>query len=191
LTPVRPPAAFLDRDGVLNAAPIIDGVPHPPPRADDVEILPYVSEACATLVQAGVRLIAVTNQPDIARGKVSRAIVDEINEELLRQLPLTDIVVCPHDDADECACRKPRPGMILDAAARHGLALDRSVLVGDRWRDIAAGQAAGVATVFVDHNYDERRPIGPDLVVRSLREAIPFILRRAGKDHSRIHDERI
>src|SRR5262245_66510962 len=121
-------------------------------------------------------LICVTNQPEIARGGVDPAQVEAINERLAAELELDEVVVCPHDDADGCDCRKPRPGMILDAAARLGLALDRSVMVGDRWRDIAAGRAAGVCTIFVDHNYDERRPVGHDLTVRGLHEAVSFIV---------------
>ena len=178
------PAAFLDRDGVLNDVHLVYGVPHPPSSPSELELLPLVIEACQTLHAAGIRLVVVTNQPDIARGTTTRAAVDEINDELRRVLPLTDVVVCPHDDTDGCGCRKPRPGMILDAAAKHGIALGRSVMVGDRWRDIAAGRAAGVANVFVDHNYDERRPIGHDLTVRGLHEATSFILNWARKDDS-------
>ena len=176
------PAAFLDRDGVLNEVRLVNGVPHPPSSPSELRLLPHVAEACRTLDEAGIRLIVVTNQPDIARGTTTRSEVDSFNDELRHLLPLTDVMVCPHDDGDGCGCRKPLPGMILDAALAHGLALDRSVMVGDRWRDVAAGQAAGVATVFVDHDYDERRPTGHDLTVQGLHEAIPFILNRARKD---------
>ena len=68
-----------------------------------------------------------------------------MHRRLRAELPLDDVVVCPHDDADGCGCRKPRPGMILDAARRLELDLDRSVAVGDRWRDIEAAHRAGVA----------------------------------------------
>jgi len=81
-----------------------------------------------------------------------------------------------HDDADACACRKPRPGMLVDSARRHEVALEASVMVGDRWRDVEAGKAAGCRTVFVDHGYDERQPVGPDAVVTSLAAAVPVIL---------------
>jgi D-glycero-D-manno-heptose 1,7-bisphosphate phosphatase len=183
LITARHPAVFLDRDGVLNEVRLVDGVPHPPSCPSELELLPLVVEACHSLHDAGVRLVVVTNQPDIARGITTRAAVDEINDELRRLLPLADVVVCPHDDADGCTCRKPLPGMIVNAAEVHGLALSRSVMVGDRWRDIAAGRAAGVATVFVDRNYDERRPTGHDLTVRGLHEATSFILNRAREDH--------
>jgi D-glycero-D-manno-heptose 1,7-bisphosphate phosphatase len=175
------PAVFLDRDGVLNRSLVRDGTPEPPRRPDDVEILPGVAKSCAELRAAGFALVVVTNQPEIARGTLTRKTVDAINGEISASLPLDEIVVCPHDDADGCDCRKPRPGMLLDATERHGIDLEHSYLVGDRWRDIGAGQAAGVKTIFVDRGYDERRPEKPDAVVGDLTEATVWILEDANK----------
>jgi D-glycero-D-manno-heptose 1,7-bisphosphate phosphatase len=169
-------AVFVDRDGVLNHSPIQDGKPVSPRGLDDLEILPGVKEACERLRAAGFMLIVVTNQPEIARGTLTRETVEAINERLREELPLDEIVICPHDDADNCACRKPKPGMPLDAARRHDLDLPSSYLVGDRWRDIGAGQAAGCVTVFVDRGYDERQPESPDARVRDLTEAAAWIL---------------
>jgi D-glycero-D-manno-heptose 1,7-bisphosphate phosphatase len=123
-------------------------------------------------------LVCVTNQPDIARGTQDVATVAAMNERLRELLGLDDIVVCPHDDEDGCVCRKPRPGMILDAARRLDLDVSRSVTVGDRWRDIEAGRAAGTWTVFVDCGYTERQPDRPDLIVEGLKEAVPWIIDR-------------
>jgi D-glycero-D-manno-heptose 1,7-bisphosphate phosphatase len=167
---------FLDRDGVLSRAFVVDGVPRPPAAPQELELLPGVREACAALHEAGLLLVVVTNQPDIARRSVHSETVDLQNEELRATLPLDDIVVCPHDDADGCECRKPKPGMLVEAARRHGIDLARSVMVGDRWRDIAAGRAAGCSTVFVDHDYAETRPMSPDLTVSSLVDAVSWIL---------------
>jgi D-glycero-D-manno-heptose 1,7-bisphosphate phosphatase len=175
------PAVFLDRDGVVNRSLVRDGTPEPPRGPDDVEILPGVAEACAELRAAGFALVVVTNQPEVARGTLTRQAVDAINGKIAASLPLDEIVVCPHDDADGCDCRKPRPGMLLDAARRHGIDLERSYLVGDRWRDIGAGQAASVRTVFVDRGYDERRPQNPDATVSDLTEAAVWILEDANK----------
>jgi D-glycero-D-manno-heptose 1,7-bisphosphate phosphatase len=172
-------AVFLDRDGVLNEARVVDGRPYPPSGLDDVKILPGVQEACAALSAAGLPLIVITNQPDIARGTADRAEVDAINDRLLRVLSLDEVVVCPHDDADGCACRKPRPGMLLDAARRHGIDLARSVTVGDRWRDVEAGRAAGTRTVFLDRHYAEARPSAPDLTVGDLKESTEWIIETA------------
>lgn len=177
-----PRAVFLDRDGVLNRAVVRGGRPHPPDDLAAVEVLPGAAEACATLRGAGFLLIVITNQPDIARGTRTRADVDSINQRLSELLRLDEIRVCPHDDQDGCECRKPSPGLLLAAARDRGIDLGRSVMVGDRWRDIEAGERAGCWTVFVDHGYSERRPERPDLTVCSLGEAVPWILAAASKE---------
>jgi len=172
-------AVFLDRDGVVNRAILREGKPYPPKTLSELRVLHGVREACRKLREAGFALILITNQPDIARGAVSAEQVAEINGRLQRYLQLDDIRVCPHDDAAHCACRKPKPGLLLDAARRWNIDLSRSYFVGDRWRDVAAGQSAGCQAVFVDHGYRERRPDGPYLQVRSLQEAANWILRTA------------
>ena len=167
---------FLDRDGVLNAPRIVDRRPYPPRSLDELEVLPGVPEALQELHDAGLALIAVTNQPDIARGTTTESEVGELNDALRDRLGLDEVVVCPHDDADACSCRKPLPGMIVSAALRWDLDLGRSVTVGDRWKDIEAGRAAGTRTVFIDRNYDEPAPSSPDLTVSELHECVPWIL---------------
>jgi D-glycero-D-manno-heptose 1,7-bisphosphate phosphatase len=168
-------AVFLDRDGVLNDVEVRGGTPCPPSSADRMRLLPGVVDACRRLGELGYVLVVVTNQPDIARGRQSRAEIDRMHAFLRRRLPLDDIVVCPHDDADDCPCRKPRPGMLLDAAARLGLDLSRSFCVGDRWRDVEAAKRAGVRAIHIERHYGERKAVGADAVVSSLPDAIPFI----------------
>jgi D-glycero-D-manno-heptose 1,7-bisphosphate phosphatase len=165
---------FLDRDGVLNEAVLRDGRPHPPSTAAEIVLRPGVREACARLREAGFLLVMVTNQPDIARGTTDREAVDRINDVLVTELGLDAACVCPHDDADACGCRKPAPGLILDAAGRFDLDLGASLMVGDRWRDIAAGAAAGVSTVWVRSTYRERAPSDPDHVIDGLDELVPI-----------------
>ncbi len=169
------PAVFLDRDGVLNRAVVRDRRPYPPASAAEVEILPGVAEACAGLSQDGFVLVVVTNQPDIARGRQSVEAVEEIHRALRAHLYVDAIYVCPHDDADGCPCRKPRPGLLLQAAAEHAIDLSASFMVGDRWRDVEAGRQAGCRTVFVDYDYDEARPQAADAVVGSLPEVTDWI----------------
>jgi D-glycero-D-manno-heptose 1,7-bisphosphate phosphatase len=170
-------AVFLDRDGVLNAAVMRDGKPYPPASAAVIEIVTVFRDAVAQLGAACFVRIVVTNQPDIARGTTTREQVDAIHARLQAELPLDAIYVCPHDDADKCICRKPLPGMLFQAAAEHGLRLTHSFMVGDRWRDIEAGRAAGgCRTVFVDRGYSEQRPEQPDATVAGLLEAAAWIL---------------
>lgn len=171
---MNPRAVFLDRDGVLNRAVVRGGKPYPPGSAADVEIPADVRPALARLKAAGFRLVVVTNQPDVARGRQHRAVVEAINSVLAAALPLDEFRVCYHDDVDGCGCRKPEPGLLLRAPAHD---LGRSVMVGDRWRDVEAGRRAGVrATILVDHGYDEAVRSEPDCRVRSLAEAVDWIL---------------
>src|SRR5580700_6019682 len=135
-------AVFLDRDGVLNRAFLQGGVPSPPRGPDEVEILPGVAEACRLLRRAGYVLIVVTNQPDVARGRQRREVVDAINQVVRRAVDVDDVRVCFHDDVDACSCRKPAPGLLLEAGREWQIDLSSSFMVGDRWRDIEAGRRA-------------------------------------------------
>jgi D-glycero-D-manno-heptose 1,7-bisphosphate phosphatase len=149
MTNGRQPAVFLDRDGVLNRSVYRDGVASPPHSLDDFELLPGVREAVDQLKGAGYVLVVVTNQPDIARGTQSASVVDAMNAVIERELGIDAVLVCPHDDVDDCECRKPKPGMLLEAMERFDIDRDRSFMVGDRWRDVAAGRAAGCRTIQV------------------------------------------
>jgi D-glycero-D-manno-heptose 1,7-bisphosphate phosphatase len=173
-------AVFLDRDGVLVRAIVRDGKPYPPQDATDFVIAPEAPAALDRLKALGFRLLVVSNQPDVARGTQTREAVDAMNAALQSALPLDDIAVCFHDDDADCDCRKPNPGLITLGASRYGIDLASSFLVGDRWRDIAAGQRAGVRTVFIDYHYNERRPEPEaDATVSSLTEAVDWIAARS------------
>ncbi len=175
-------AVFLDRDGVINRTFVRDGKPFPPTTLQELEVLPGVSEALQELKQDGYKLLVVTNQPDVAREKQSRQTIEAMHQALSAQLPLDDILVCYHTDEDKCDCRKPMPGMLLEAAKKHNIDLAASFMVGDRWRDIEAGYNAGCKTILIDYGYSERPPAhAPDLRVGSLREAADWIIRTAPK----------
>jgi D-sedoheptulose 7-phosphate isomerase len=175
-------AVFLDRDGVINRAFVRDGKPFPPPTPQELQILPGVPEALRELKANGFKLLLVTNQPDVGRGKLSVQTLDAMHEDLRAHLPLDDILVCCHTDEDKCDCRKPMPGMIIEAARKHNIDLAASFMVGDRWRDIDAGYNAGCKTILIDYGYSERPPDHePDLRVGSLREAADWIIRATPK----------
>lgn len=168
MSPPLRPAVFLDRDGVINRTSVRDGVPYPPASLAELELLPGVDEALALLAGEGWPLIVVTNQPDVARGTQRREAVEEINARLQAELPLLAVYTCYHDNRDDCACRKPRPGMWLQAAADHALDLQRSVSVGDRWSDIVAGAAAGTTTYLLDFPYSQGDRCKPDFRMPDL-----------------------
>jgi D-sedoheptulose 7-phosphate isomerase len=171
-------AVFLDRDGVINRAFVRDGKPFSPPTSQELEVLPGVPDALHELKSHGFELLVVTNQPDVGRGKQPRETLDTLHRMLRKRLPLDDIFVCCHTDEDKCNCRKPMPGLLLEAARKHNIDLAASFMVGDRWRDVEAGYNAGCKTILIDYGYSERPPDHePDLRVSSLREAADWIIR--------------
>lgn len=170
-------AVFLDRDGVINTAILKNNRPYPPASLSELRVLPGVSSALEKLRSWDFEIVVITNQPDIARGVVNKALVDEINNALTSLLGIKYFYVCPHDDGDNCDCRKPKPGLIIGAAADLRINLAESFVVGDRWRDISAGQAAGCTCFFIDYSYDEKPPTTPYLSVKSLSEAVELIVR--------------
>jgi D-glycero-D-manno-heptose 1,7-bisphosphate phosphatase len=174
-------AVFLDRDGVINRAVVQDGKPFPPRSVAEVEVLPDAKDALLRLRDAGYVLIVVTNQPDVARGTQTQDQVEQINARLAAELAIDEFMVCYHDDVAGCACRKPNPGGLLEAAERHEVDLNRSYIVGDRWRDVEAGQRAGCTPFFIDYGYSEREPEPPFLRVRSLAEAAEQIVTKSDR----------
>jgi transaldolase len=175
-------AVFLDRDGVLNRTVLRNGKPEPPAGLHQLEIIPDVPAALARLKAAGFRLVVVTNQPDVPRGYQTQAGVEAINAALQARLPVDEFRVCYHDDSHGCACRKPAPGLLLEAAAAAELDLSASFMVGDRWRDVEAGQRAGCPSLFIDYGYAEPRPTGCFTAVQTLTEAVNHILGEAMTD---------
>jgi len=168
-------AVFLDRDGVINRAEVHEGKPYPPANLAVMELLPGVPAALQALHLADWMLIVVTNQPDVARGTTPRIAVEAINTHLQQILPIDEFRTCYHDSEDGCDCRKPSPGALLASAREHNIDLCRSFMVGDRWRDVEAGQRAGCKTVFIDYGYDEKQPKSCDYKVQSLQEAVTII----------------
>jgi len=176
-------AVFLDRDGVINRALEREQKPYPPRTLAEFEILPEVPDACARLKQAGFLLIVVTNQPDVGRGTLKQELVEAIHAEMCRRLPIDRVEVCYHpgQGASACDCRKPKPGMILHAARALDIDPARSWVVGDRWRDIDCGHAAGCRTIFIDRGYREELRKKPHFSAGNLAQAADIILSESQK----------
>jgi len=171
-------AVFLDRDGVLNRAVVRDGKPYPPHELEEFAILPEAPAALSALHRAGLLLVVVTNQPDVARGTQRRDVVEAMHRRLREALPIDDIRACYEVDGPESTCYKPKPGMLLSAAADLAIDLPASFMIGDRWRDVGAGRAAGCFTIFIDRGYRESCRDTPDAVCRDLAEAAAIVLDR-------------
>lgn len=176
-------AIFLDRDGVLNHPVIREGKSYPPSRIEDLKIYAGLRGQLQRLKDRGFTLIVVTNQPDVARGTTPKSTVESINAAIAREIPAIDrIIVCYHDNADGCDCRKPKPGMLLAGAAEFDVDLPRSYMIGDRKGDVDAGRAAGIRTIFVDRGYREAAPTNYDHKVSSTSEALQIIERESDNE---------
>jgi D-glycero-D-manno-heptose 1,7-bisphosphate phosphatase len=171
-------AVFLYRDGVINRALEHEHKPYPPTSLAEFEILPDVPAACAKLKAAGFLLVVATNQPDVGRGTLAKEAVEKIHAYMTAQLPIDRVEVCFHSGnrAPDCDCRKPKPGMLLRAAHELGIDLAQSWMVGDRWRDVDCGHAAGCKTIFIDRGYAEELKQKPDFSAGNLAAAAHIIL---------------
>ena len=173
---IKNKAIFLDRDGVLNKAIVKNRKPYPPSNIEELEILPGVYEGLQLLRHAGFKLIVISNQPDVVRGVTNIDIVDEINNSISKQLKVDEIICCFHDDCDNCECRKPKPGMILQAVKKWDIDLSISYLIGDRWRDIQTAKNIGLTSILINYDYNEKK-IEADFECSNLEEAANFILK--------------
>jgi len=170
-------AVFLDRDGVVNAAIVKEGRPYPPWAVDDFQLLPGVVDACTSLRGAGFALVVATNQPDVGRGTLAQETVEEMHRIMRDQLPIDRVEVCYEAGGKQSSeFRKPRPGMLLKAARELDIDLAQSYMIGDRWRDIDCGHAAGCTTIFIDRGYDEALQQQPDFIAADLPSAARLIL---------------
>jgi len=177
-------AVFLDRDGVLTRANVRNGKPYAPRSLADLEILPDARAATTALNADGFRLVVITNQPDVGNGLLDMAVVEAMHCRLRDELPINLIKACYHRQSDGCYCRKPHPGMLIEAAGELDVDLTRSFVVGDRWSDVEAGRSQGCRTVFVDRGYSEPRLTNASAVVSSVADAAAWILqaKRIGGD---------
>lgn len=188
-------AVFLDRDGVINAMVYHAefGLVDSPARPEEFEMLPGVATAVARIHSLGFLAIVISNQPGIAKGKYTHALLEATTARMHAALAdggaaLDDVYYCLHHPSAtleayrmRCDCRKPRPGLLLRAAEAWQIDLSRSYFVGDGITDVQAGQAAGCRTLLVNSRKcylcDElaRQGAEPDFIVKNLPEAVEVI----------------
>jgi D-glycero-D-manno-heptose 1,7-bisphosphate phosphatase len=140
---------FFERDGILTVARVERQHQATPLSLEDFKIDPAALPALSKLKEAGFVLIATTNQPGISRGTLSRRDLDRMHDLLRRSFPLDDIMVCPHDETDQCPCRKPAPGLFTEAAFKWHLDLERSFVVSDKWQDARAARTVGCTSMII------------------------------------------
>jgi D-glycero-D-manno-heptose 1,7-bisphosphate phosphatase len=171
---VKRRAVFLDRDGVLVRAAPAKGYAYGPVTLEDFSLFPNLTEPVERLRLAGFLTILATNQPAIARGQMSWETLNEMHRRLREVVPLDDVEICPHSDADRCACRKPKPGMLMAAAEKFDLDLAASFFVGDTHRDVEAALAAGATPILIDRSYNQGLLVA--YRVKDMAEAVRVIL---------------
>ncbi len=173
--PMDSAAVFFDRDGVLAIPEIRDGRSFAVRRLEDFAVYADAQESVRRVKALGAIAVVVTNQPDVGNGLVGRAVVEAMHERLRLMVPVDEVYACYHTRADNCGCRKPKPGMLLAAAHDHGIDLARSVMVGDRASDVAAGQRAGCRTILIAAHCRDEDSAGADWVAANLTETVDYI----------------
>jgi D-glycero-D-manno-heptose 1,7-bisphosphate phosphatase len=168
-------AVFLDRDGVINKTFIKDDKPYAPLIYEELEILPGVKESIVKLKNLNFICLVVTNQPDVSRGKIKKETVIKMNNFLKEEIKLDDFFVCYHDDQDDCKCRKPKSGLLIDAAKKWDVDFKKSYMIGDRWKDVEAGFNVGCKTIFINNNYKETKKIVSNFTTTNLINAVYII----------------
>ena len=161
-------AIFLDRDGVVNFSIIRDKKPYAPMYLSELEIIPEIKKVIDFFKQRQFKVLVVTNQPDVARGKVTIDEVEKINEFIQSQLSIDEIFTCYHDDQDQCECRKPKPGAFMTLSKKYNIDLTESIMVGDRAKDIEAARNANCPSVFIDYGYSEPKPVTQNYTINSV-----------------------
>ena len=171
---------FFERDGILNLVHVDRQHQVCPLTLDEFKVNTRIAPLLKRLKAEGFLLIATTNQPGLSRGYQSRSELDRMHDLLRREFPLDDILVCPHDETDLCPCRKPKPGLLAEAAFKHQLNLDRSFVVSDKWQDAEAARATGCTSLLLQSPWIGK--VHHDFVLPDLSAIVEKILQlRAAK----------
>ena len=129
------------------------------------------------LKNKGFLIFVLSNQPDIKSGKLSNYSLKFMNLIIKKYFFIDEIYICPHGKNDNCECRKPRPGMLIEASKKWNIDLKKSFLIGDRWKDISAGKIMNCTTIFIDYDYDELKPRNSNYNFINISNMIKFIKR--------------
>ncbi|WP_440634192.1 HAD-IIIA family hydrolase [Candidatus Pelagibacter sp. HIMB1746] len=162
-------AFFFDRDGVLNKAVIKNKKPYPPKNLEELIIDEDAFEIIKFLKKKKFKIFVFTNQPDVAKKKIKKKEVIKINNFISKKLLIDELFVC-YCSTDECFRRKPNPGMIFDAKKKWNINLKESYVVGDRYKDIEAGINAGTKTIYINNNYNEKKPKNFNHLIKTLKD---------------------
>lgn len=147
-------AIFFDRDGVLNKLIFRDGGYYSPQKISQFELEDEAKEITKLCKSMGFLNIVISNQPDISRKKMKKSELNMMTDFLKREIAIDDVFYCTHDDRDNCKCRKPAPGLILNALKKWNIDLRKSFLVGDSWKDIEAGKQVELKSFLLDKDYN-------------------------------------
>jgi D-glycero-D-manno-heptose 1,7-bisphosphate phosphatase len=141
---------FVERDGILNKVQVDRQHQVSPSILSEFKINKNVLPQLQKLKAAGLVVIVTTNQPGLSRGYLPRRELDRMHDLLRRTLPVDDIFLCPHDESDRCPCRKPKPGLLIEAKFKWHLDMDRSFVISDKWQDAEAARAAGCTSLLLE-----------------------------------------
>ena len=166
---------FLDRDGVINKVVFRNKKPASPRRIEEFEIKKDFELFYEKIFCKNLNIFVVSNQPDISRNLMLKDDLEQMTIELQRMFNFKQILYCTHDDSDYCSCRKPKPGMVENLIKKYSLHKKESCIIGDSYKDILAGQAAGIATLLLETNYNKDEQCKPNYRIKSLQECISIL----------------
>lgn len=163
---------FFDRDGIINEVVLRNSKIESPRFINEFKIKDDFINFYTGVSKKNICLFIISNQPDISRKLLTQEELELMNNQLKNNYVFKDIQYCPHDDSDNCNCRKPKPGMILNLLEKHNLNKEESIYIGDGWKDIEAGKKAGVKTVLLSQEYNSEIKSKPDYQVNSLMDLL-------------------
>lgn len=168
-------AIFFDRDGILNNVIIKNNKPYSPLSLKNFKIKKKLKKKVKILKKEYL-LFVVTNQPEVSRGNLKLSILKKQNQLLMNFFKIKRIYVCTHDNSDNCECRKPKTGLFKKAKKENNFQFNESFLIGDRWKDISAGNKLNIKTLFIDYGYNEKRPKKYLKKFKTVYQALNFII---------------